>query len=127
MPGPEVHKFRLSLPPSANVIWRNNYQDHKTYLNPIYKNWLETSTLLTRKIKNHGRKSWDVEIVFGVYYVHKITNMDLDNRIKPLVDFLKKLIGIDDRWLRKGSWERVDIQTKKQRKDHFCDVTISLY
>lgn len=125
--GAETHKLRLPLPPSANIIWRQNHTRRTTYLHPVYEAWLEECTLLNPKIKHHGHKVWDVDIKFFIYYVNKIANMDMDNRIKPAIDFIKTLIGIDDRYLKRGSWERIDLKVPKTRSDHFCEVIITLY
>ena len=127
LPEPEVHKFRLPVPPTANLIWRNNYRMSRTYLNPVYDKWRKDCFILAPRIKHKGHRKWDLHMIFYFYYLHKINNMDADNRIKPLVDFVKELIQIDDRWLIKGSWERVDLKSPKQRKDHYCDVILTIY
>jgi len=125
--GSRTYTLTVPIPPSANVIWRNNYRRRQTYLHPAYRKWLDDCALISKSIYPRDGTRWDVEIKFFIYYVNKIGRMDCDNRIKPLVDFLKGLIGIDDRFLRRGSWERVDVQAPKLRRDHYCEVTIKIY
>ena len=127
MASQEIHKFRLPIPPTANLIWRTNYRQRKTYMNPIYKQWLRDCSLIIPRINPNGKKFWDLKLVFGFYFVKKIANMDVDNRIKPLVDFIKDRIQIDDRFNKNGSWQRIDIKAPKKRKDHYCEVTVTLY
>ena len=125
--GAKTHKFRLPIPPTANLIWRNNYTNGSTYKNPKYTAWQKEAQGIVGQIEHKLAAKWDLDVRFFFYYVNKTSKMDLDNRIKPLVDLFRDCAKIDDRYLMKVSAERVDVKTPKSRKDHFCECVFTVY
>ncbi len=125
--GAETHKFTLPIPPTANLIWRNSYVTGRTYKNPKYVSWQRAVSLIVPKIPTKDKKKWDLDVRFFFYFVKKTSNMDIDNRLKPLVDLFRDKIEIDDRYLMNISAERVDVKAPKVRKDHYCEVVLTIY
>lgn len=83
----KVVTLDLPLPISANVIWRTT-KAGRTYLNPKYRDWRKaaTTSLWTQKPAGgfpHFDGGFDVQIVVAL----KMRG-DIDNRVKPVLDFL---------------------------------------
>lgn len=84
----------LPLPPSANVLWRVNQRTGKPYLNPVYRSWQKRalSSLWTQKPRGGfpffaGHFNVQIAVAMGM-------RGDIDNRVKPTLDFLQKPAGI---------------------------------
>lgn len=76
------------MPTSTNVIWRKG--KGRTYLNPKYVAWKEEAT--AELLRQHGtvlpHPGWfDVTIVVSD---KKRGKMDLDNRVKAILDWAQK-------------------------------------
>lgn len=83
----KVVQLDLPLPPSANSIWRTT-KTGRTYLNPRYRDWRKaaTTSLWTQKPAGGFPKfegAFEVQIVVAL----KMAG-DIDNRVKPALDFL---------------------------------------
>lgn len=83
----KVVTLDLPLPPSANAIWRTT-KSGRTYLNPKYRDWRKaaTTSLWTQKPAGGFPKfegAFEVQIVVALKMVG-----DIDNRVKPALDFL---------------------------------------
>ena len=77
-----------TLPPSANVIWRQGKRG--TYRNPKYVAWLEAEGLLL-KSQLRGQTKFDVPVRVNMDLRQPRANADLDNRLKPISDLLESV------------------------------------
>ena len=77
-----------TLPPSANVIWRQGKRG--TYRNPKYVAWLNTEGLLL-KSQLRGQKKFDGPVSVNLALRRPRANSDLDNRLKPISDLLQSI------------------------------------
>jgi len=83
----KVVKLDLPLPISANRIWRTT-KTGKTYLNPKYRDWRKAALASLWTQKPAGgfpffSGAFDAQIAVAL----KMRG-DIDNRVKPLLDFL---------------------------------------
>ncbi len=83
----KVVTLDLPLPVSANVIWRTT-KSGRTYLNPKYKDWRKAALTSLWTQKPAGgfpffSGAFEVQIAVAL----KMRG-DIDNRIKPMLDFL---------------------------------------
>ncbi len=83
----KVVQLDLPLPVSANRIWRTT-KTGRTYLNPEYKDWRKAALTILWAQKPAGgfpyfSGAFDAQITVAL----KMRG-DIDNRIKPLLDFL---------------------------------------
>lgn len=83
----KVVTLNLPLPPSANSIWRTT-KSGRTYLNPKYRDWRKaaTTSLWTQKPVG-GFPKFEGAFEVQVIVAHKMLG-DIDNRLKPALDFL---------------------------------------
>ena len=81
-------RFTLPLPPSANTIWRHGAK--KVFTSKAYLAWKGMVASLIPKGHFPGR----VHVAIMVCLPNN--RSDLDNRIKPLLDALKKGLIDDD-------------------------------
>lgn len=103
----KVVKLDLPQPVSANRIWRTT-RAGRTYLNPRYKAWREDALSRLWEQKPAGGfpffpSAFDVQIIMPVKL-----RADIDNMIKPLLDFLAEPARIiaNDRHTRSASISR---------------------
>lgn len=103
----KVVKIDLPQPVSANRIWRTT-RAGRTYLNPLYKAWRTRALSCLWEQKPKGGfpffpGAFDVQIIMPV----KIRS-DIDNMIKPLLDFLAEPARIiaNDKHTRSASISR---------------------
>lgn len=91
----KILRLDLPVPPSANVYYRRGGKI--IYLSPEGKAYKQD--VLAAYLKTHGGKmafpSGDVRVHIQWYRARK--DGDLDNRIKPLLDALKKVAFADDK------------------------------
>jgi Holliday junction resolvase RusA-like endonuclease len=83
-----------SLPPSVNAIWRHT-KGGKTYRTAAYMTWIrgEEWNVQPQLMKQH-RFVGPVYITIAMKRPR--SNSDLDNRIKPILDFLQHIAAIDN-------------------------------
>ncbi len=82
-----------TLPPSANVIWRQGRSG--TYRNPKYVAWLQAEGLLLKsQLRGQKKFSEPVSVTMGLRQPR--SNSDLDNRIKPVGDLLEAIGAVSD-------------------------------
>jgi len=124
--GVKTYWFKLPMPPSANRLWRNRKGQNKPHLNPKYVNWQKEAFHMMPRVNGENANRWEVDVRFHWYYVNETSNADLDNRLKPLVDLIKAKSGIDDRFLTRAKVEKINHKVPKQRKDHWCEVFLTL-
>lgn len=83
----KVVTLDLPLPPSANVLWRTN-KTGRTYLNPKYRDWRKAAlTSLWAQKPAGGFPFFDGQFEVQIVVALKMQG-DIDNRIKPAIDFL---------------------------------------
>lgn len=83
----KVVTLNLPLPPSANMIWRTT-KAGRTYLNPKYREWRKAAltSLWTQKPAG-GFPTFEGAFEAQVVVALKMQG-DIDNRLKPVLDFL---------------------------------------
>lgn len=83
----KVVQLDLPLPPSANVIWRTT-KSGRTYLNPKYTAWRKAAltSMWTQKPAG-GFPTFEGAFEAQIVVALKMRG-DIDNRLKPVLDFL---------------------------------------
>jgi Holliday junction resolvase RusA-like endonuclease len=92
--------LELSVPPSANRIWRVG--KGRTYLNPEYKLWLAGTRILIRN-QLRWRTPLTQPVAVTLDWYRSSERGDLDNKIKPTLDALKGVVIKDDKQVRQIS------------------------
>ena len=86
-------KLDLPLPPSTNAIWRS--LGKRVVRSRRYREWLDEAdalTLFTRAKHSRIDGAFEVEIVLDA----SRRAGDLDNRLKPILDYLQRLGIVQD-------------------------------
>ncbi len=83
----KVVTLDLPLPDSANRIWRTT-RTGRTYLSPQYKDWRKAATTSLWVQKPAGGFPYFAGAFNAQITVALKMRGDIDNRIKPLLDFL---------------------------------------
>ncbi len=108
----KVVTLDLPLSPSANSIWRTTTTG-RTYLNPKYRDWRKaaTTSLWTQKPAGgfpHFDWAFEVQIVVALKMLG-----DIDNRVKPVLDFLASAnIIANDKHAQKATIARSEAVAK---------------
>ena len=83
-----------SLPPSVNAIWRHT-TGGKTYRTAAYMTWIRGEEWnVIPQLKTQHKFAGPVYITIAMKRPR--SNSDLDNRIKPILDFLQHIAAIDN-------------------------------
>ena len=83
-----------SLPPSVNAIWRHT-KGGKTYRTAAYMTWIRGEEWnVVPQLKTQHKFAGPVYITIAMKRPR--SNSDLDNRIKPILDFLQHIAAIDN-------------------------------
>ena len=102
----------LPMPTSTNRIWRANTRTGKPYLNPTYAKWKNAADveLLRQRVGKGWRQitgPFDVHLVVSVA---KRFKMDIDNRIKGVLDWAKNAgLILDDKYQNRVVLEWGDV------------------
>ena len=79
---------RLPMPPSANVMWRSDFARKRVYVSRAGRIYRDECAPILAKYRNpiEGPVSLTAEF----YFKNKLVRVDLDNRIKPLLDVCQR-------------------------------------
>jgi Holliday junction resolvase RusA-like endonuclease len=100
------------MPPTLNHFWKRSKRG--MFLSKEYESWIRTATIQIGKVKPISLcLGWDIQIDYIFHYVKKPRRLDLDNRIKPVLDLLSKVYRIDDNMISKIVATKKVIQNPK--------------
>lgn len=92
-----MNKTRITLahlPPSVNAIWRHT-KGGKTYRTAAYMTWIKGEEWsVIPQLKGQHRFTGPVYVTIAMKRPR--ANSDVDNRIKPILDFLQHIGALDN-------------------------------
>lgn len=113
----EIEKINITLPipPSVNQCYATNFATKRRFKSKKYKEWEEEASIVLEN--DRYKVEPDKWLSVGIRIYAKILNkdgtiksFDLDNRLKPLLDFLGcRITNFDDKLVLKYHFlEKVD-------------------
>lgn len=122
----ETLRFVLpSLPKSMNAIYGINFAQRRVYLKDDVALWKSESKSLIPswrpKEMRTGLLRVDAAYTYNFYYQNgKLREVDTANMLKVLYDLISEKIGVDDKFLKAGSFtsthsdkvERVEVEVR---------------
>ncbi len=79
---------RLPMPPSANVMWRSDFYKKRVLVSRAGRIFRDECAPILAKYRNP--LEGPVSLTAEFYFKNKLVRVDLDNRIKPLLDVCQR-------------------------------------
>lgn len=115
---------QIDMPPTLNHFWKRSKRG--MFLSKEYETWIRTATIQIGKVcVIECASDWHIEIDFFFHYVKKPRRVDLDNRIKPVLDVLSKIYGVEDSLITKITARKKLI--KEAKGIDYCYIKSDLF